>query len=754
MSNRARTICTAFFALLLAGCAGERLHREGLDLIKEGKNEEGLAALSSALQEEPQNASFKADYYARKEEYIARLLVLASDHRRNGRLGESEEAYKRVLLIESTNVRARTGLDELGRAQRHQEVFGVARDAFVAGDLDKAAGVLRQILSESPGDTAAIELAGKIGEARARKESLEPKLQSDGKPINLELRDANIRMAFEGIAKSTNINFIIDKDVRPDLRTTVFLKNATVEDAIDLILETGQLRKKVLNSNTIMVYANTAEKARDYEELMIRAFYLQNADANRVQNTLKTMLKVKDVVVDEKLNLVVMRDTPQAIQLAEKLVAMQDMAEPEVMLELEVLEVQRNRLTALGIQWPSQLTLTPLGSGNKGSSLTLDDLGHLSSSNVGAAVSDTVAKLKREITDANILANPRVRVRNHETAKILVGDRVPVVTTTTTATGLVSDNVQYLDVGLKLDVQPDIYLQDDVAIRVNLEVSSIVKEIAAKNGTLSYQIGTRNATTVLRLRDGETQILAGLINDQERSSASGIPLLGDLPVLGRLFSSHQDDHNKTEVVLSITPHLVRNVVRPDAWAAEFWTGTESNLRTKPLRLLPAVSASPAGVAVKNGDAPSASGGPAVAGEEQPIGFHWSGPSQVRVGDEFTLALELNSVKRMRSLPLQLSYDSTAFQVVKVEEGDFFKEREGATNFATNVSEGDGKVFVSVIRSNVDGVSGHAPVAIVTLRAIAPRPDAQIRILKAAPIMESGKSADVVLPPPQGIVVVQ
>jgi general secretion pathway protein D len=151
---------------------------------------------------------------------------------------------------------------------------------------------------------------------------------------------------------------------------------------------------------------------------------------------------------------------------------------------------------------------------------------------------------------------------------------VPVITTTAGATGFVSESVNYLDVGLKLEVEPTVHLNDDVAIKIGLEVSNIAREIESGGGTVAYQVGTRNANTVLRLRDGETQVLAGLINDEDRRSANQVPGLARLPVLGRLFQDRSDQVNKTEVVLLITPRVVRNVERPGARLEEFNSGTE------------------------------------------------------------------------------------------------------------------------------------------------------------------------------------
>jgi len=188
-----------------------------------------------------------------------------------------------------------------------------------------------------------------------------------------------------------------------------------------------------------------------------------------------------------------------------------------------------------------------------------------------------------------VLSSPRIRARNKEKAKILVGNRLPVVTSGTSATvggAFSTSNVQYIDVGLTLEVQPTIHNDGNVAIKVALEVSSIIKQIQVPIGnggnTLAYQIGTRNASTLLELKDGETQVLAGLIQDSDQNSSSHIPGLGDLPLLGRLFGSNGKNHDKSEIVLSITPRVIRTQPRPSSETTEFWFGTESQSRSAPL----------------------------------------------------------------------------------------------------------------------------------------------------------------------------
>ncbi|MDH3321041.1 MAG: general secretion pathway protein GspD, partial [Betaproteobacteria bacterium] len=407
------------------------------------------------------------------------------------------------------------------------------------------------------------------------------------KPVSLELRDVTVRNVFEVLQRATGVSFVFDRDVRTDQRTSITLREASVEEAIRLVLLTNQLAHKVLNETTVFVFPHTPQKMREYQELVVKGFYLANADVKQTANMIRTLVKTRDIFIDEKINLLVIKDTPAAIRLAERLIAAQDLAEPEVMLEVEVLEINRNFLRELGVQFPDSLAVGLVGSAGVAGTVGLPEWLNRSSDLVQLSFSDPLFLFRLRQTDgaAVVLANPRIRVKNKEKARIHIGDRVPVITTTAAATGgFVSESVQYLDVGLKLEVEPLISLDDEVGIKVGLEVSRIVAEVRSTSttgGSLTYQIGTRNAATNLRLRDGETQVLAGLISDEDRRSASRVPGLGDLPVAGRLFSSTRDTNNRSEIVLLITPRLVRTLARPDGGSVEFAAGTEASSGARP-----------------------------------------------------------------------------------------------------------------------------------------------------------------------------
>jgi general secretion pathway protein D len=743
-------ICTG-----IAGCAGGRAFSEGNTLLSVGKSEEGLAKLEEAVKLEPRNAEYRIALASRRAGVVNRLVASGEASRRDAQLPDAEVAYRRAQTIDPGNAMAKQGLDAIATELRHRQMLTHAEALVAKGepsDLADALERIRPVLSENPGNKQALGIKAQVEALRSKTAKPEARLgASYKKAVTLEFRDAPLRSVFDFISKVSGLNVFFDKDIKPDQKATVIARNTTIEDAVRLLLVTNQLERKVLNENSILIYPNTPQKLKDYQALSVRTFYLTNADVKSVSNSIKTIVKTKDMVIDERLGMIILRDTPEAIRVAERIVALQDLSDPEVLLEVEVMEIKRSRLLELGVQWPSQLALTPLQLA--GVPLTLADLRDLSKATIQASTGSMLINARKEDQDANILANPRIRVRNKEKAKILIGDRVPIITTTSTSTGFISESVNYVDVGLKLEVEPTIYLDQEVAIRINLEVSSLVNQVTSKGGSLSYQIGTRGATTVLRLKDGETQILAGLINDEDRSSANKVPGVGELPVLGRLFGSQNDNSLRGEILLSITPRVVRSIRRVELGEAEFEAGTEANIGAEPLRLRDAgigdagssrpgrappfsqlavasvVSQAPAHTRPtmaenKPPERPGAGDPPAIEpAVPLPVAFAWRVPSQVKVGEQFNVVLGVDSQAPLKVMPLVIAYDPQLLEVLAVEEGDFFKQSGGATAFNSRVDRQRGEITVMTGRQSTPageaGTSGAGSVVTVNFKALRP-----------------------------------
>jgi general secretion pathway protein D len=566
-------------ALMLSACASW-VRQQADGSLQAGQYEKAIATLEEGLKRHPDSPTLRAGLIQAKNEAMARLVSQAAVAKAAGKVDDARTLLQRAQPFDTGGRRVDELLAELDVEGRQRELLAQAEGLVAKQQNGAALALITASLKDNPRQPDLVALKRKIEssarQARLRTGQLGLK---ETRPISLDFRDASLRTVLDVVTRNSGVNFVLDKDVRADVRITVFLRSARVEDAIDLIVSTHQLTKKVLDEQTLLIYPNTPEKQREHQEQIVKVFYLASADAKGAAAFLRSMLRLKDPYVDERSNLLAVRDTPENIEMAERLLALYDTPEPEVLLEVEVIEVRSSRLTELGVKYPEAFSLLPLAP-DGGSDLTLGNIRGLNRDRVALGLGGVLVNLKREVGDFNTLANPRIRARNKEKAKVLIGDKVPVITVTTGTGNFISDSVSYVDVGLKLDVEPTVYADDEVAIKVGLEVSSVSREITTRSGTLAYQIGTRNANTVLRLRDGETQLLAGLISKEERSNSSRIPGLGDLPIAGRLFSNNRDDNNRTELVLAITPRILRNVRIPDATETEIWVGTETQPRLR------------------------------------------------------------------------------------------------------------------------------------------------------------------------------
>lgn len=700
-----------------------RLRETASTQLRTGEYENAVSTLKRGVDEYPESTLLRSALVQSRLEAMAKLLAEASVARAAGRFDDAEKLLRRARPFDAGGSRVDELLAEVLVERRQQAALVEAEKLVADKKADEALRVIAFALKDNPRHSELVALQRRLEldrrsvQSRASRQSL-----AENRPISLDFRDAALRSVLDVVSRSSGVNFVFDKDIRPDVRVTVYLKSARVEDALDLITGTYQLAKKVIDDRTILIYPNTPEKQREHQEQIVKVFYLVSSDAKGAAAFLKSMLKIRDPYVEERSNLLALRESPENIALAERLIAVYDAFEPEVLLELEVLEVSSTRLTELGIQFPKSVSLTPLPPSGQ-SRLTLGNLRGLNRDRIGVGVDDVVLNLRREVGDFNTLANPRIRVKSKEKAKVLIGDKVPIITSTTGQTGFVSDSVAYVDVGLKLDVEPTVFADDDVSIKVGLEVSTLGSQIKTNSGTVAYQISTRNASTVLRLRDGETQLLAGLISSEEKSNASRVPGLGDLPVAGRLFSSQLDNANRNELVLSITPRVLRNVRVGSSVETEFWVGTETQPRFKPNGPFGNPTAPPSGRPALTAGVPGTAAQAQAAGQSTPAAvttppaLTWAGPSNVKVGEVFEIALNLRSGVAMRGLPLQVGFPKGSFEVVEVVEGGFFKQDGAVTSFSKSVAADAGRVHAGAIRNSPNGAVGDGTVLTLRLKAL-------------------------------------
>ena len=596
-------LLVALGAALLTGCLSNPAINDSRELLAAGQTDAAILRLADAVQKNPADNELRSAYHRQRELATSRLLADADNRRAVGNSDEAEALYRRVQRIDEHNPRAATGLAAIN-ADRRRAALVREGEAALAKNVVLAERNARTVLAEAPGHPAARALLQAVQDRQAQAEAraLTPK-GPPPKPISMEFRDAQLKTVFEVLARSSGLNFVFDKDVKGDAKVTIFIRNSSVDEILRLILATNQLESKQLNENSHLIYPKTPAKAKEHQEMVVRSFFLANADTKQAQAMLKNVLKAKDLFIDEKIGLLVIKDTADVVKLAERLIESLDLAEPEVVLDVEVLEINRNQLYEIGLKFPDQIgygLLQPTTS-----TTTVTDTSTQTTVNLGGTLAPGFVDLKNRsgLTsfvanpalvlnlkslggDSNLLANPRIRVRNREKAKIHIGDKLPIFTTTSTANVGVAASVSYLDVGLKLEVEPIVHLLDEVGMKVNLEVSSVVKEISGPSGSTAYQVGSRSATTSLRLKNGETQVLAGLIANEERNSANKLPGLGDVPLIGRLFASNRDSSSKTEIVLLITPRIVRSLAPPQVAEPALAAGTEITVGAPAMRLTP------------------------------------------------------------------------------------------------------------------------------------------------------------------------
>src|SRR2546426_8390450 len=303
MKTSLKTFYAALALALVTACA-DPLIKDTRALLNEGRTDEALASLEKATREDPQNHAYRSEYFRLREFATAQWLVQAESLRATAQFEAANELYRRVLKYDAANARATQGLAQIEMDVRHRALLGEADKLVEAGKYRDARDVLAPVLAENPAQREARQLQRLIEEKTTKPAVALLQLRSSvTKPISLELKDVPLRTVFDVIARAANLNFLFDKDVRADQRTTIVVRDAQVEDVIKLILATNQLEQKVLNETTALIYPNTPQKLREYQDLVVKSFYITNADVRQTANLIRTILKTRDIFIDEKLNL-------------------------------------------------------------------------------------------------------------------------------------------------------------------------------------------------------------------------------------------------------------------------------------------------------------------------------------------------------------------------------------------------------------------------------------------------------------------
>ncbi|MBI3621930.1 MAG: hypothetical protein HY208_07080 [Nitrospirae bacterium] len=578
-------------ALMVAGCLANRETRLADQLGAAGNWDGAVVLYEQAVKGSPDDPALRRQLdQARLKAatiHYERGRTLLKDHQIEPALDE----FKRAIAYDPAKPEHRAAFDEAVQARQADVSVAAGRQLMKAGRLDEALAEFESALEKNPSLVDAQQAVMQLTERKRTANSAEGLALSSKEPITIKFQGARLKEVFELLSKSYGINILFDRDVRDD-PVTVFLKDASFPQAVNLILATNNLFMKRINEKTILIAPKTKAKANQYEDLQIRTFYMSVVPAKEMVNLLRTMLDTRRVFVNNDLNAIVMRDSTDKLDLAAKIIAANDRAVAEVMFDVEVIEVDRTKLLTYGWQLVPSNTVSggigPPGATAPGGTMTLNQLTKLTNSNVFLTLPTVVVDLIKQDSDAQTLVNPRLRVLNGGTAKINVGDKVPILlstsssnsgTATTVGGTTVTTSTEYKDTGIKVSIEPIIYLNNDVRMKLSLDVTTLGDLVPE---TKQFKFGNRTAETTLNVHDGETVVIGGLIGDQDRTSANKIPVLGDLPFLGKLFSHTQQQKVKTDLIMTITPHVVRRLEPPGDDLLAFWSGTEEAYSTAPL----------------------------------------------------------------------------------------------------------------------------------------------------------------------------
>jgi general secretion pathway protein D len=499
-----------------------------------------------------------------------------------GLLEEAIKEFQISIAFNPGNVRSEALIKRTKGFRESRFLFRKGEKLLKAGEYAKARDAFQQAIKLNPNNMNAQKAL-----ASFRKEEKQPprfrlKLKSSA-PVSLKFKKTPVTNVFEVLSKLTGINFIFDKDIS-ESKVTLFMTDVSLDRFLDVLLRTNNLVGKLVDANTMIIYPNTPAKTKEYEDLRIRTFYLANLKVKKAVGLLSKILNSKDIIANEKLNALVIRGSGEMIKIASKIIEANDRPSAEVLLNVEILEVKRTKERQLGLDInPTSITFGIGESSPKISkdssfvpNVSLHALGKITNRELLLSIPTATLNLLKQDADTKTLASPQVRVKNGEKATIHVGERVPLrVNRRIDTTGVVTNDFQYQDIGVKVEVEPNVNLNDEISLKLSLEVSALGANLGTADEP-QYAISTRKTNTVLTMRDGEPVIIGGLISDEERQTIRKIPLLGDIPVIGVLFSNLDKTKVETDILMAITPIITRTQDIPSRDVSEIWSGKERN----------------------------------------------------------------------------------------------------------------------------------------------------------------------------------
>jgi general secretion pathway protein D len=614
-------------------------------------------------------------------------------------------------------------------------------------------------------------------------------------PITLHMVEDS-KIIYQTVGKAAGINVLFDPDYTSK-RVQVDLTNVSLYDALRIIGTITGTFWRPITANTIFVAQNNRGKRAELDEEAVQTFYLTNVsqqqDLNDVQTALRNVFTTAKLYAVPSQSAIIMRGTPDELLLAQKLIGDLDKARPEVVIDIAVMEVNRDKTRQIGIQLPQTATInfqqsnanstsstsssstssssssTTTTSTTNSGSLTLNDLAHLNATNFAVTIGQAQANLLLNDSDTKVLQNPRIRASDGQQATLKIGEKVPIATgsfqtgaATAIVSSLVNTQFQYLDVGVNIDMKPTVHYDRDVTIKMKIEVSNTNGNVNL--GGISQPIITQRTTDqTIRLKEGEASILGGILTKEDNRSLTGTPWLAELPILRYIFGSETHEVQDDEIVFLVIPHVIRAEQLSPLNTRLIDTGTTNTIE---LRHTQSDTPKPVPAAL-----PAQSGGPPPPGQTAqtaaasalgqmqqqanagvPVSLQLvAPPAAQKVGGSFQVAVNLAGGQDVFSVPLQLQYDNAKLSLINVDLGNFLG-KDGQAIALVHRDDGSGGVAISASRPpGVGGVSGAGSVVLLTFQAKAPG-DASIAITR--PVVRNSTQQAVSATGSQAVVHVQ
>lgn len=699
-----------------------------------------------AWEKKPTDLNYRSSFERLRFQAAAAHVKHGQQLRQNGDLARALQEFQTALQIDPSSFIAQQEI-----AKTKDMIAGQAIGTSNPQQNQDRSDVLHQRIEQAQGPVAL---------APINDQAITLRISGDSKTI------------YQTIGKLAGINVLFDPDYVSRQLPVLELNGVTLQDALGLVAIQSNTFWRPVTPNTIFVAANTQTKRRDLDQSVIKTFYLTNAGSTTefqdIANTLRTILDIKRVQPIAAENALIVRGTPDQVALAEKIVSDLDKSRAEVVVDVAILQVSREKITNLGFTPPlangpigiqltppgaTTTTTTPTTGGTtttpttSTNNLTLNNFAHLNATNFSISIPQ--AQLNALLSDSNtkLLQNPEIRASDGQKASLKIGSRIPIATGSfqpgiggVGINPLVNTQFQYLDVGVNIDVQPTVHLNGDVTLKVTMDISAQTNTVSI-GGIDQPVISQRKIDHQIRLREGEVNMLGGILEDQDQKSFSGIPGLGQIPFLKYIFGSEHIDHTQNEVVFVLVPHLVREQDVSDLNLRPIDVGTENEVELHMAAAKAAADANHGGAAELNraGAATSAANAAAQGAQETPSPAAAASPpatnnpaapntgqTSLRFdppavtasnGGTFTVNVMMNGGNDIAAVPLQITYDPKSLSLVKIDNGDFLTKDQQPVALVHRDDTNTGTLVASAARPpGAAGVSGSGSIFSITFMA--------------------------------------